>query len=155
MKQDCQNCMSPLSSTIAPCYYALVKCFSTTDKRFGGSTTLLAVLLIGSVGCSPPPNVLWLTKYIARAPNIMYAVSAMRMRKRPRFGALNPYCHSLTDTNVVVEQNKCDTSSYYVNTNEKRLHFFGKMYFVRVVIVLRNSYSLPPIYKALLRLCCW
>ena len=31
------DCMSPLSSTIAPCYYALVKCFSTTDKKFGGS----------------------------------------------------------------------------------------------------------------------
>ena len=31
------DCMSPLSSTIAPCYYALVKC--TTDKRSGGSTT--------------------------------------------------------------------------------------------------------------------
>ena len=33
------DCMSPPSSTIAPCYYALVKCFSTTDKRSGGSTT--------------------------------------------------------------------------------------------------------------------
>ena len=33
------DCMSPLSSTIAPCYYALVKCFSTTDERFGGSAT--------------------------------------------------------------------------------------------------------------------
>ena len=31
------DCMSPLSSTKAPCYYALVKC--TTDKRSGGSTT--------------------------------------------------------------------------------------------------------------------
>ena len=31
------DCMSPLSSTIAPCYYALVKCFSTTDKKSGGS----------------------------------------------------------------------------------------------------------------------
>ena len=31
------DCMSPLSSTIAPCYYALVKCFSTTDKTFGES----------------------------------------------------------------------------------------------------------------------
>ena len=49
------DCMSPLSSTIAPCYYALVKCFSTTDKRFGGSTTLLAVLLIGSGGAAHPP----------------------------------------------------------------------------------------------------
>ena len=41
------DCMSPLSSTIAPCYYALVKCFSkksggstkTTDKGSGQSTT--------------------------------------------------------------------------------------------------------------------
>ena len=31
------DCMNPLSSTITPCYYALVKCFS--DKRSGGSTT--------------------------------------------------------------------------------------------------------------------
>ena len=31
------DCMSPLSSTIAPCYYALVKCVSTTDKKSGGS----------------------------------------------------------------------------------------------------------------------
>ena len=30
---------STLSSTIAPCYYALVKCFSTTDKGSGVSTT--------------------------------------------------------------------------------------------------------------------
>ena len=33
------DCMSPLPSTIAPCYYALVKCFSTTNKKSGGSTT--------------------------------------------------------------------------------------------------------------------
>ena len=33
------DCMSPLSSKIAPCYYALVKCFSTTDKNSGESTT--------------------------------------------------------------------------------------------------------------------
>ena len=33
------DCMSPLSSTIAPCYYALVKCFSTTDKGSEESTT--------------------------------------------------------------------------------------------------------------------
>ena len=33
------DCMSPLSSTIAPCYYALVKCFSTTDKKSGETTT--------------------------------------------------------------------------------------------------------------------
>ena len=33
------DCMSPLSSSRAPCYYALVKCFSTTDKKSGGSTT--------------------------------------------------------------------------------------------------------------------
>ena len=33
------DCMSPLSATIAPCYYALVKCFSTTDKGSGESTT--------------------------------------------------------------------------------------------------------------------
>ena len=32
------DCMSPLSSTIAPCYYALVKCSSTTDKKSGEST---------------------------------------------------------------------------------------------------------------------
>ena len=32
---DCMS--SPLSSTIAPCYYALVKCI--TDKKSGGSTT--------------------------------------------------------------------------------------------------------------------
>ena len=31
------DCMSPLSSTIAPCYYALVKCFSTTDTKSGGN----------------------------------------------------------------------------------------------------------------------
>ena len=31
------DCMSSLSSTIAPCYYALVKCFSTTDKKSGES----------------------------------------------------------------------------------------------------------------------
>ena len=57
------DCMSPLSSTIAPCYYALVKCFSTTDKQSGGSTTsgssagimagvvvsLLAVLLVVTI----------------------------------------------------------------------------------------------------------
>ena len=68
------DCMSPLSSTRAPCYYALVKCFSitdkksgesnkTTDKRSGGSTTsgssagivagvvvpLLAVLLVVTI----------------------------------------------------------------------------------------------------------
>ena len=65
------DCMSPLSSTIAPCYYALVKCFSeksgestkTTDKRSGESTTigssagivagvvvsLLAVLLVVTI----------------------------------------------------------------------------------------------------------
>ena len=57
------DCMSPLSSTIAPCYYALVKCFSATDKRSGGSTTsgssagivtgvvvsLLAVLLVVTI----------------------------------------------------------------------------------------------------------
>ena len=57
------DCMSPLSSTIAPCYYALVKCFSTTDKKSGGSTTsgssagivagvvvsLLAVLLVVTI----------------------------------------------------------------------------------------------------------
>ena len=57
------DCMSPLSSTIAPCYYALVKCFSTTDKKPGGSTTsgssagivsgvvvsLLAVLLVVTI----------------------------------------------------------------------------------------------------------
>ena len=55
------DCMSPLSSTIAPCYYVLVKCFS--DKRSGGSTTsglspgivagvvvsLLAVLLVVTI----------------------------------------------------------------------------------------------------------
>ena len=53
------DCMSPLSSTIATCYYALVKCF-TTDKKSRESTTsgssagivagvvgsLLAVLLV-------------------------------------------------------------------------------------------------------------
>ena len=57
------DCMSPLSSTIAPCYYALVKCFSITDKRSGESTTsgssagivagvvvsLLAVLLVVTI----------------------------------------------------------------------------------------------------------
>ena len=57
------DCMSPLPSTIAPCYYALVKCFSTTDKKSGGSTTsgssagivagvvvsLLAVLLVVTI----------------------------------------------------------------------------------------------------------
>ena len=57
------DCMNPLSSTIAPCYYALVKCFSTTDKGSGGSTTsgssagivagvvvsLLAVLLVVTI----------------------------------------------------------------------------------------------------------
>ena len=57
------DCMSPLSSTIAPCYYALVKCFSITDKGSGGSTTsgssagivagvvvsLLAVLLVVTI----------------------------------------------------------------------------------------------------------
>ena len=31
------DCMSPLSLTIAPCYYALVKCFPTTDKKSGES----------------------------------------------------------------------------------------------------------------------
>ena len=30
------DCMRPLSSTIVPCYYALVKCFSTTDNKSGG-----------------------------------------------------------------------------------------------------------------------
>ena len=54
------DCMSPLSST---CYYALVKCFSTTGKKPGGSTTsgsfagsvagvvvsLLAVLLVVTI----------------------------------------------------------------------------------------------------------
>ena len=65
------DCMSPLSSTIAPCYYALVKCFSkksggstkTTNKGSGESTTsgssagivagvvvsLLAVLLVVTI----------------------------------------------------------------------------------------------------------
>ena len=65
------DCMSPMSSTIVPCYYALVKCFSkksggstkTTDKGSGGSTTsgssagivadvvvsLLAVLLVVTI----------------------------------------------------------------------------------------------------------
>ena len=45
------DCMSPLSSTIAPCYYALVKCFSTTDKKSGGSTTsgLSAGIVVGVV----------------------------------------------------------------------------------------------------------
>ena len=57
------DCMSPMSSTIAPCYYALVKCFSTTDKGSGESTTsrssagivagvavsLLAVLLVVTI----------------------------------------------------------------------------------------------------------
>ena len=33
------DCTSPLSSTKAPCYYALVKCFSATDKGSGESTT--------------------------------------------------------------------------------------------------------------------
>ena len=55
------DCMSPLSSTIAPCYYALVKC--TTDKKSGESTTsgpsagivagvvasLLAILLVVTI----------------------------------------------------------------------------------------------------------
>ena len=36
------DCMSPLSSTIAPCYYALVKCFSISDKKSGGSITSLS-----------------------------------------------------------------------------------------------------------------
>ena len=54
------DCMGPLSS---PCYYALVKCSSTTDKKSGGSTTsglstgivagvlvsLLAVLLVVTI----------------------------------------------------------------------------------------------------------
>ena len=54
------DCMSPLSST---CYYALVKCFSTTDKKSGESITsgssasivagvvvsLLAVLLVVTI----------------------------------------------------------------------------------------------------------
>ena len=50
------DCMSPMSSKIAPCYYALVKCF-TTDKKSTTSGTsagivagvvgsLLAVLLV-------------------------------------------------------------------------------------------------------------
>ena len=57
------DCMSPLSSTIATCYYTLVKCFSITDKGSGGSTTsgssagivagvvvsLLAVLLVVTI----------------------------------------------------------------------------------------------------------
>ena len=56
------DCMSPLSSKIAPCYYALVNCFSTTDKnsKSGGSTTsagivagivvsLIAVLLVVTI----------------------------------------------------------------------------------------------------------
>ena len=66
------DCMSPLSSTIAPCYYALVKCTTditsrgsnkTTDITSGGSTTsgssagivtgvvvsLLAVLLVVTI----------------------------------------------------------------------------------------------------------
>ena len=33
------DCMSPLSSTIAPCYYVLVKCLSTTDNGPGENTT--------------------------------------------------------------------------------------------------------------------
>ena len=37
-KTRLSDCMSPLSSTIAPCYYALVKCFSTTNKKSGEST---------------------------------------------------------------------------------------------------------------------
>ena len=43
------DCMSPLSSTIAPCYYALVKCVSTTDKKSGGSTINLAGVVAGLV----------------------------------------------------------------------------------------------------------
>ena len=44
------DCMSPLSSTIAPCYYALVKCFSIyTDKRSGESTTSGASLVLWQV----------------------------------------------------------------------------------------------------------
>ena len=49
------DCMRPLSS---PCYYALVKCFSISDKKSGGNTTgivagvvvsLLAVLLVVTI----------------------------------------------------------------------------------------------------------
>ena len=59
------DCMShnALSSTMAPCYYALVNCFSTIDKKSEGSTTsrssagivtgvvvsLLAVLLVVTI----------------------------------------------------------------------------------------------------------
>ena len=38
------DCVSPLSSTIAPCYYALVKC--TTDKKSGGSTTTAGIVAV-------------------------------------------------------------------------------------------------------------
>ena len=38
------DCMSPLPSTIAPCYYALVKC--TTDKKSGGSTTTAGIVAV-------------------------------------------------------------------------------------------------------------
>ena len=37
------DCMTPLSS---PCYYALVKCSSTTDKKSGGSTGIVAGVLV-------------------------------------------------------------------------------------------------------------
>ena len=47
------DCMSPLSSTIAPCYYVLVNCFPITDKKSGGSTTSgsfrLAIVVAGVV----------------------------------------------------------------------------------------------------------
>ena len=51
------DCMSPLSSTVAPCYYALVKCFSRGSTTSGSSAgivagvvaSLLAVLLVVTI----------------------------------------------------------------------------------------------------------
>ena len=53
------DCMSTLNSTIGPCYYALVKCFSTTDKRSHLFTVHYSPLIsttnthLSTVHCSP------------------------------------------------------------------------------------------------------
>ena len=43
------DCMSPLSSTIAPCYYVLVKCFSGGSTTSGSSAGIVAGVVVSSL----------------------------------------------------------------------------------------------------------
>ena len=124
------DCMSPLSSTIAPCYYALVKCFSTTDKESGGSTTsgllvgilagviasLLAVLLVVTIVI-----IILIVRIKRRDKNLKptgntHTTTPLRSLTSPASvtagpGANNVTLQSLLQSSQTVEQNHYSTAA--------------------------------------------